>query len=156
MNNRTRGGHHRPSLVKIKSQFHNSAGHIDELISPDDDVTSRKYLCDEFANTGVYSSVNKDDFASNPAIPNCFTIDNNSNSNHISNRITQLDASPQTLRRLKQLSLSPASSSKHLAPSSRYNNNNCHSYSSVQSISSIASSEQSEEYWNDQSEETLV
>lgn len=134
-------GVNRPTVVKIKSHFNYSAGRINELLPKENKVGQGKYLCDEFDNTGIYTHhVNKEEFSSNPAIPNAFSTPF---------LPQQLEMSPRTMRRLEQLSVSPKKG--YMSPRNGYTNNH-------QSFSSLTSSdEHSEGFWESQlAEETLV
>lgn len=131
-------------LRNKKYTFHNSADQLNELASPrsDGSDSNHQYLCGEFENTGMYSIsiAKRTDYIPIPSLPHSYSSPGIASKMH---------ASPNTLRRLQQLSLSP--SQPQLLPS-RYMMS-----AQSQSQSSLASSSELSECWSDVvSEETLV
>ena len=129
-------------IVKVRAkEFHSSADMLAEIAN-NQHHQQQQYTCTDFQSTGIYSMSAVSgrrhyDYGSNPSIPQSFS------SPGIAAHL--LDASPNTLRRLQELSLSP---------SAQHKNNFTHqSYSQV----SLESSSEQSECWSDVlSEETLV
>jgi len=127
-----------PVIQRVKAQFHNSADQLNQRTLP---RRTASFLNGQSENIGLYSiGIAKTvDFGSNPSLPHSIS------SPGIAQIVSTTSASPATLRRIQQLSLSPTQS--YLLPPPSYS----------QSQSSLASSSEQSEAWSDIiSEETLV